>query len=184
MKNPLQYGFYRHGSGRDQFLEKIWGKERAEIKPAERKAYRKSDDQTLRKTLTPLQYEVTQKGGTETAFQNEYWDNKREGIYVDVVSGEPLFSSLDKYDSGTGWPSFTRQLEPGNLVEKEDKGLFMSRTEVRSRYADSHLGHVFPDGPPPTGLRYCMNSSAMRFVPREDLEKQGYGKYTSLFERK
>ena len=143
--------------------------------PASGQTYRKPDDQTLKKKLTPLQYSVTQKEDTEPPFKNEYWDNKKEGIYVDVASGEPLFSSLDKYDSGTGWPSFTRPLEPGNIVEKEDKGLFMRRTEVRSRFGDSHLGHVFPDGPPPTGLRYCMNSASMRFIPREDLEKEGYG---------
>jgi peptide methionine sulfoxide reductase msrA/msrB len=138
----------------------------------------------LKKKLTPLQFEVTQDEGTERAFHNEYWDKKREGIYVDIVSGEPLFSSLDKYDSGTGWPSFTRPLEPDNIVEKEDRHLFMKRTEVRSKLGDSHLGHVFPDGPAPTGLRYCMNSAALRFIPVEDLEKEGYGKYKKLFEKK
>lgn len=183
-KNPLRYRYYRHGSGRDPFIEKVWKKAPAAAAPASGQTYRKPDDQTLKKKLTPLQYSVTQKEDTEPPFRNEYWDNKKEGIYVDVVSGEPLFSSLDKYDSGTGWPSFTRPLEPGNIVEKEDKGLFMRRTEVRSRYGDSHLGHVFPDGPPPTGLRYCMNSASMRFIPRENLEKEGYGQYSKLFEAK
>ena len=128
-----------------------------------------------------MQYEVTQKNGTEPPFKNEYDHNKKEGIYVDVVSGEPLFSSLDKYDSGTGWPSFTKPVEPGNIVEKEDSSLFATRTEVRSRHADSHLGHVFPDGPGPAGTRYCMNSAAMRFIPKENLEQEGYGKYLKLF---
>jgi peptide methionine sulfoxide reductase msrA/msrB len=148
------------------------------------KKFIKPSKEELKKKLTPLQFEVTQEEGTERAFHNEYWDNKREGIYVDIVSGEPLFSSLDKYDSGTGWPSFSRPLEPGNIVEKQDRRLFMKRTEVRSKLGDSHLGHVFPDGPAPTGLRYCMNSAALRFIPAEDLEKEGYGQYRNLFEKK
>lgn len=172
--HPFQYRFYKMNSGREQFIEKIWGKENQEIG--------KVNQEDLKKKLTPLQYKVTQEAGTETPFQNEYWDNHREGIYVDVVTGEALFSSKDKFDSGTGWPSFTKPLENSSIQENKDMSHGMIRTEVRSKKGGSHLGHVFSDGPGPDGNRYCINSASLRFVPKEDLIREGYGEYLKLFE--
>ena len=179
-KNQSRYEMYRIGSGRAEYIESKWGEN--EMKSNGDKDFQKHSQEELKEVLTPLQYHVTQENGTERPFQNEFWDNKKEGIYVDIVSGEPLFSSTHKFDSGTGWPSFYQPLEKDNIVENQDRSLMMVRTEVRSKLADSHLGHVFNDGPQPTGLRYCINSAALRFIPRQDLEKEGYGQYLILFE--
>jgi peptide methionine sulfoxide reductase msrA/msrB len=173
-KSPDRYYSYRSASGRDNFIMSVWGDKNVNT-------YIKQSENKMKKELTPLQYEVTQKNGTEKPYQNEFWNDHRDGIYVDVVSGEPLFSSTDKYDSDCGWPSFTKPIDTRFVAKKTDNSIGMQRVEVRSKIADSHLGHVFDDGPAPTKLRYCINSAALRFIPKEDLEKEGYGEYKYLF---
>ncbi|NNJ53440.1 MAG: peptide-methionine (R)-S-oxide reductase MsrB, partial [Ignavibacteriaceae bacterium] len=172
-KDPDRYYSYRKGSGRDTFIMNKWN---------DGKEYTKPSDEDIKKKLNDLQYKVTQHEGTERAFSNEYWDNKKAGIYVDIVSGEPLFSSKEKFESGTGWPSFIKPIDPKYIVKKEDNSLGMRRIEVRSKFGDSHLGHVFEDGPEPTNLRYCMNSASMKFIPKEKMEEEGYGEYLWLVE--
>jgi peptide methionine sulfoxide reductase msrA/msrB len=203
-KNPLRYKYYRYNSGRDQYLEKIWGDDLHHwqdsktsqnginkmssantdmtITNPDASTYRKPSEAELKAELSPLEYKVTQEEGTERPFDNSYWDEKRQGIYVDVVSGEPLFSSTDKFDSGTGWPSFSKPIDPSHIIERTDRRLFMTRTEVRSKLAGSHLGHVFDDGPKPTGMRFCINSAALKFIPKDEMAAKGYGKLLNLFE--
>ncbi len=184
INHSIRYKLYRFGSGRDKYLDEIWNdNDKKGNLDKDSTRYQKPPKEELTKSLSPLQYRVTQEDATEKAFDNEFWNNKKEGIYVDIVSGEPLFSSHDKFDSGTGWPSFTKAIDAENIIERDDRSLFIERTEVRSSIADSHLGHVFNDGPSPTGRRYCINSASLRFIPKEDLEKEGYNSYRILFNK-
>jgi peptide methionine sulfoxide reductase msrA/msrB len=180
-RNPVRYNTYKLFSGREGFLKKTWSGTKDKETDAENREYHKPSIGELKSKLTSVQYRVTQENATEPPFYNEYWKNKEEGIYVDVVTGEPLFSSRDKFDSECGWPSFTRPLEADNVVERSDSSLGMVRIEVRSFHGDSHLGHVFDDGPEPAGLRYCLNSASLRFIPKAELGKEGYGEYLKLF---
>ncbi len=173
-KNPVRFNSYEKASGRENFIIGVWGDSNIS-------KYKKLPENELKKKLTPLQYDVTQNGATEKPFQNEYWDNHKEGIYVDIVSGEPLFSSKDKFDSGTGWPSFTQPIDPRFLIKKEDNSLGTKRIEVQSKIGNTHLGHLFDDGPAPTNLRYCLNSAALRFIPKNEMEKEGYGEFLWVF---
>jgi len=183
-KNPAHYKQYREGSGRAPFLRRMWEASNAAPSPLSdsKLPFKRPADAVLKTKLTKTQYDVAVCSATEPPFKNEFWDNHREGIYVDIISGEPLFSSKDKFNSGTGWPSFTRPLDTASIVEKVDGGLGMERIEVRSNQSDAHLGHLFPDGPAPTGMRYCINSASLRFIPKEELEKEGYGRFVGLFE--
>ena len=180
-KSPLKYKYYRYRSGRDQFLNSIWGSTRSPQSTNTWDRFKKPSKKELKRKLSFLQYRVTQEDGTEPAFNNKYWDSKSEGIYVDIVSGEPLFSSTHKYKSGTGWPSFYKPIDSKYIITKADYSWLGKRIEVRSKIGDSHLGHVFPDGPKPTGLRYCMNSAALRFIPKNQMKQKGYGQYLYLF---